>query len=83
MPGKALYLGLRRSCIKPWRIKLFVQPEGQVFYSTVETKMLIAEINVRIISLYNYSLKETFCIYICNTGIAKAFVEGGRVKLKV
>jgi len=37
MPGKVLYLGLRRSCIKPWCITLFVQLEGQVFYSTVET----------------------------------------------
>ena len=46
MPGKVLYLGLRRRCIKPWCITLFVQLEGQVFYSIVETKMLIAVINV-------------------------------------
>ena len=46
MPGKVLHHGLRRGCIKPWWIRLFVQLEGQVFYSTVETEMLIAEINV-------------------------------------
>jgi hypothetical protein len=38
MPGKILYLSLRRSCIKPWRIKLLVTVKDHLCSHTIENE---------------------------------------------